>query len=641
MRMTEWEAPRQCLGDPIRLVSVQSAVATCDDGVLRAYVVLRGKPASLVVLALPGTTPTAVYALPEAEGAENLLLRRNGEVVVPTHPWGKLFCFDPSLGRLRRIEHGLGEVRFIWDVAESPDGTVYAGCWPGARLFAVEPRTLRIVDFGCVAPGEDYVRALAYDATRGRLYLGIGSHAQLLEYDPQEDRLRPLLASPECNRPFVNALALAGPLLFARVTGPEETLVFEVGDSGVRLMSKMPPLDARESVVVRHEREVLVGASGQIFAYDPRSHTARLHIARQGSPVRAAMIARVGRGRPACLNLLTRDGDWETYGLEGEPLAKTRLELPPQPILLQQVASGPDGRIYTSGYVVGGIGIYDPGTGAVEQVGGAEQAESMAHDGQCLYLGTYPHAVIMRFDPRRPPDQGNPCEVFRLSPWNQDRPYAMVVDRARQQLYVGTVPEYGRLGGALAIHELATGRTRIHVEVIRRQSVVSLATDGRWLYGATSTSGGLGIAPEARSAVLFGFDPERDELLFVATPVEGKRGITGLVCDSRGILYGWAEGTLFAFVPGEQRVLWAETLFESTYPTDHYWRGIQMRPSLTEADVFYGAAWGTIFRFSARELLFSIVARIPNAEVVAPGVDGCLYAIADTALWRIDVSSAS
>src|SRR5690606_16925251 len=66
------------------------------------------------------------------------------------------------------------------------------------------------------------------------------------------------------------------------------------------------------------------------------------------------------------------------------------LAVPEQPIEIRMTALGPDGRIWTSGFPVGGNGAYDPITGKVEHYAGLTQAESVTVDGDDLYFGNYP-----------------------------------------------------------------------------------------------------------------------------------------------------------------------------------------------------------------------------------------------------------
>ncbi|MCX7626141.1 MAG: hypothetical protein N2Z21_08020 [Candidatus Sumerlaeaceae bacterium] len=487
-----------------------------------------------------------------------------------------------------------------------------------------------------MAPPEDYIRSLAYSTFARRLYLGIGAHARLLEFDPYTNDNQDILPAEFAHQQFVMQLAAAENWLFAYLAPAQATLVFDLA-AGRRLVGEMAALDSRDILQTSRRRPSLLLAAGEKL------------LTFQGATCKTQAVADVGPGvralawgehevSPRSVLAVNNRGDLLRIDLATGRTMRTPLELPPQPLVLHNVACGPDGRIYTSGYVTGGVGIYDPTTGKWDLVEGIGQAECIIHDGHYIYFGVYPGAGIVRYDPGAPCDNNNPCELVRLTPWLQDRPYAMALHPASGTLFTGTVPTYGHLGGALAVYDFSTQETRLHLNLIAEQSIVSLLHNGDCLWGGSSISGGLGMAPTASSAVLFAFDGIEERLLFQMAPVPGARAITGLVRDSRGVIYGWAEGTLFAFCPESRRVQWQKTIFPQTFPADHYWRGIVMKSSLRERDTFYGAAWGTVFKFVPTVQQLTVIAKIPEVEVVAPATDGKLYVISGSELLAIETS---
>jgi len=624
----------ESLGAMIYVVSVQSAAFESSGERAKAWAVLRGLPAQLATIDAKRPTVEKILALPDAEGAENILFSSRGRLIVPTHPNGKLYALDLASGTLHSIPHGLAGIEFIWDVTEDREGTIYCGCWPGARLFAWQPDFDQIVDHGCVAPGEEYVRSLTSDVQRGLLYLGIGSHAQLLEYDPKTRKSQNILEERYRRESFIIRLVTCHNYLLARTR--EATLIYDI-ERGPELLCEAPPLDYCPYAVPwtrGGSSGILYFSQNRPVFFDPARRAIECFGEATRHMPRAFTVSHLPNGDES-LVVLTQRGEIEVLDAAGRRLQSGVLDLPPQPLMLHYVAAGPNGKIYTSGYVVGEVGVYDPATGAREQFGGVSQSECITHDGRRIYFGTYPRAVVQVYDPALPRSSDNPRELVSLSRWGQDRPYALCADAARSVLFIGTVPDYGRLGGLLAACDIRTGHCRVWENIIEDQSIVSLVSDGKLLYGGTSTSGGLGVAPRAPSAKLFCFDIESEHLLYETIPVEGCRGITGLVCASDGMLFGWAEGVLFAFDPRSQRVVWQKLYFAKTLPADHYWRGIQMKSSPVARDLFYGAAWGEVFRFNAAASRLDIIAHIEGVEVVAPGHDGALYAIAGNQLLRL------
>ena len=130
---------------------------------------------------------------------------------------------------------------------------------------------------------------------------------------------------------------------------------------------------------------------------------------------------------------------------------------------------GPDGEgwgecaalpepTYTSEYVAGALGIFDPATSQAVQIDDIPQLEGGSFAGNTMYLGTYPRARIYRYeiDPAKLsnviPGEGkaprkNPKELFRLEGYHQDRPYGMLGIEETGQCVISTIPDYGKLGG--------------------------------------------------------------------------------------------------------------------------------------------------------------------------------------------------
>ncbi|MDP4507927.1 SMP-30/gluconolactonase/LRE family protein [Nonomuraea turcica] len=103
------------------------------------------------------------------------------------------------------------------------------------------------------------------------------------------------------------------------------------------------------------------------------------------------------------------------------------------------------------------------------------------------------------------------------------------------------------LGGALVIVDKATLQATVHLPVVTDQSVVSLTYAGGLIIGGTSIHGGYTVpSPTQSEARLFGWAVSSGKA-FEVTPVPGAEAIPGLVVDSAGLVWGLADGQLFAF----------------------------------------------------------------------------------------------
>ncbi|UOK56298.1 hypothetical protein MGI18_15000 [Bacillus sp. OVS6] len=168
-----------------------------------------------------------------------------------------------------------------------------------------------------------------------------------------------------------------------------------------------------------------------------------------------------------------------------------------QPIPLQSIGLGPDGNIYTSGYLSGGFARYSPAENKITSFSGFGQAENMISTDKYLYLGVYSGGYIYRYDPDLPYEHDpsnadaaiNPKRLFTLKPHGQDRPFGFAEGDGK--VFIGTVPDYGQLGGALTILDEANDHYEVFRNVVNSQSVISLQYKNNLVYGGTSVSGDL------------------------------------------------------------------------------------------------------------------------------------------------------
>ncbi|GAA5020961.1 hypothetical protein GCM10023317_64170 [Actinopolymorpha pittospori] len=136
------------------------------------------------------------------------------------------------------------------------------------------------------------------------------------------------------------------------------------------------------------------------------------------------------------------------YDIDGDTLTSvSAADAPAIPTDLQSIQTGPDGKIYSSGFRSGTVGIYTPMRSDLS-VGqnGISQAEGSTTIGDTLYWGTSPGAIVYAYRPSQPWKSGtNPKVVCSLTAQDQDRPYGMV--NADGKLYIGTMAGYGKLEG--------------------------------------------------------------------------------------------------------------------------------------------------------------------------------------------------
>ncbi|HLV80422.1 MAG TPA: hypothetical protein VKT32_09070, partial [Chthonomonadaceae bacterium] len=324
-----------------------------------------------------------------------------------------------------------------------------------------------------------------------------------------------------------------------------------IGSEKADLVAYNPQTKARRSLIPESERrpgfgQIERGADG--FAYG--SCNGKSYRLRDGAATQIASLP------PAMPRTRFRNGQEaiapETY--KGRELTIFRL------------AAGPDGKVYGSAILPEYLLRFDPAKGQPETMGlipGAE-AYSMLSAGDKLYIASYPSATLQIYDPAKPFAPGteranNPAYYGQTAP-RQDRPYDMALG-ADGKLYMACVPAYGYHGGALSWYDPHTDALDHAAEPVPEQAVASVCAlaDGRLACG-TSTEGGPGTQPLAKEAVLFLWDPARQQKEFETVPLPGFSSIANLTAGGDGLVYGATGADLFVFDPQARRVLARTTL---------------------------------------------------------------------------------
>jgi len=307
-------------------------------------------------------------------------------------------------------------------------------------------------------------------------------------------------------------------------------------------------------------------------------------------------------------------------------------KLPKEPTPINQVELGPDGKIWVGGYLSGGAASFDPKTNKTDQFGGISQPEDITVVDSKLYFGIYPGARLSLYDTTKPwnPKENNPRQFGNLGPEKQSRPMAMLGVPELQKVFIGTVPEYGMLGGVLASYDIAMDSIVTHHDVIPNQSIVTLVYANNQVIGGTSISGGLGIEPSEMEAKLFIWDPKKDEKTFEMVPVPGATAMTGFFIGPDKNVWGLANGTLFVFDPVKREVIDRREIFKGEYHKNHIWRDAQfvVHPS----GQIYGCANRQLFRLDPKTK--QVTKLRDEVGLLTMDRDGRLYFRDTVNLWQ-------
>lgn len=440
----------------------------------------------------------------------------------------------------------------IWDVTAGSSGKVYGGTSTSGKAFQYDPTggTVVLNNNQPIVSGLDFVRSIAY-ASDTEVYMGMGptSNATIIRFNPTngtQSTISPAnygstyvlgldyISNGAASKVF--AKLSAGPMLVLdSANGTLDTSLSNVDSLGVS--TKHPSDD-----------KVFYTKGNHLYSYDISSKTESDLGDVGGSAVGYTFLTDAGN---TYLYAALKSGKVLKYLLVATPTIDTTTSfvIPESPTKIRSLVKGPADKIYTSGYLRGGMGIYNPDTGEETRYKGAGQAENMTTIGNNLYMGIYPGAWIKKYDTTSTwNDTTNPSILFQDiddPPYHQDRPFGMEAEPSLNRLYVGSVAGSGKNKGSFTVYDLSTSQqvTTIN-DIVYHQSVISLAYKDNKVFGGTSVYGGIGSTVDAAEGKVFIWNTTSANSTPVPqfVPAPGRKVISDLIVGPDGKIWGLAEG---------------------------------------------------------------------------------------------------
>ncbi|MFC4114489.1 hypothetical protein [Nonomuraea zeae] len=578
----------------------------------------------------------------------------DGSVYLGTYPNSKLYRYVPGQSTITDLGRAEGGYSFIWDLEPGAGGKVYGGTYNDGRYFKYDNGAFTTIGTVPIAAGAQYVRSLAHDPAANATYLGTGTNAALTRYDNVTGQTDSLLPAAYAHNSMVGGLTWTGGRLFAKVDGT--LLVLRVtrdadGSYSATTDAAIEDVDLHHSPA--RDGKVWLVKDGLLHSYDVATASLHATSVRPGLSVTGYTWSGgtlVGLGAATDGTRIFKydpaSGSWSSRVVTGTPVL---------PAAINALGTGPDGRVYTGGYLTGGTGVYDPlrgdgddGLPDTPTRTGLSQTDSLlAHDG-LLYIGAYPSAKLYSHDPARPwpptlrytageaGSRADDCEPGKGPP-PQDRPYALA-GGPDGTVYMGTVPKYGKRSGALTVWKEGTaGRTLC---VVPDQSVVSLAYAGGKVFGGTSTRGALGVDPvyaPGASATLFSYDPATGAVRRHPLPLTAPKAVTALA-EVDGELWGLAGGSLFTLDPARPEAITATRLFadpDYAARSSLAWRDGVLLSVAQDPGHVYGTAGDQIFKIDKSTRAVTVLLTAPGAEGLTADGFGHLYYKINERLYRL------
>ncbi|WP_309120251.1 dockerin type I domain-containing protein [Paenibacillus sp.] len=553
---------------PITRVSINDAVFGMEDGKETAYTTVTSENAIFNVIDVRSNTLLRAIELTGMHTTWRHAIAPDGTVYIAGTTSGNtpvLWSYSPVTKQATNHGDPAPGEKSLWAMTTDERGNVYGGTFQSGKVFKFDPVAKTFRDYGSMVAGQEYVRSMAY--YEGHVYAGIGTTGAVvkLNVDTGEktvisDPVAGILGVAPADVPFAYDMAEVDGYLLVRFAGNvNELLIYDLANEtwlphriGRQLGGAVFGWNELES----RDGKLYLIVNRQLAEIDLTTFQARSTGISFGSSLRGAeWIAFPDDPQLPGESIVTMTSDGKTVVMN--PATGVRKERPsvvagaPNP--LHQLEPGPDGKLYMSGYP-GGLGaVYDPVTDSKVNFS-IGQAEGIVALGDYMYYGVYPGGLMYRskIGPGAPVAQ----QLFTIGS-DQDRPYMMTTGAGK--LMIGTIPTYGKLGGALTIYDPATGEKKVYANVIHNQSITGLVYRDGLIYGGSNIYGGLGVTPTETEAKLFVWDVAAEKKVAEFTldipELDKPPMITGLTIGPDGMVWGNADGVVFKMDPSTYEIV--------------------------------------------------------------------------------------
>ncbi len=546
-----------------------------------------------------------------------------------------LLAINPDTGQMRQFNGPLSSEMGSWGYTVDHQNRIYLGSYYHAHLLRFDPRTEKWEDLGRPAGGKESFICAITTAPDGKIWGGTFPSAKLFSYDPKTgvtenfDRMDP-------DQFYCYPTAGEDGLIYCAIQFEKMDIV--VFDPEKKTRTSLIPAESRKPGRVT----LVKGKDGRI--YSKLSASNQWFLVEEGRrlvEVLSSSVPFIPKALP--------DGRVfhfiENHLLRIEnPVTKEKKEIPlhfeAAGAFIFVVGTGPDGKIYGSSMLPLRLFVYDPSRPSLVNLGKASRANGEVYsmgsvDGK-LYLCSYPEARLSVYDSAKPirfgdDEDANPRD---LGPMGEGlyRPRAMIAG-PRGRVYIGGYPDYGLLGGAIGVYDPMRNEKRVYRHIIRNQSIASLAyiEKSDVIAAGGSILGGTGTHAVEKEAKLMLWAPKHEKKIFEIVPVPGAKTILSLAVTVEGLLYGITDNEkVFAFDPDKKESL---KIFDLGFK-DPRETSLQLGPDLR----LYGLTKDVIFSIDPRNDQVSLVmeSSIPINSGMAM-LDRKIYFGSGASLWEFEI----
>lgn len=635
------------LGPAILAANVRSAEFGTDaDGGDVVFATSNGEPATFSVL--DRQSGEQLYAQ-ELEGFELggfIVQDPQGQVYFTARVGNNagLFHFDPAERQVTELDVDLQNQRVLYDGSLDADGVLYFGTYPNAMVMGYDTTSGELRDYGSITDDAAYVFSLS--VVEDEIWAGTGPVPHLFRIDPSTGE-RTEMHPPEHvmdNTDWFIGIEPREGYVFVRLSprGSYDMAVYDREqdrwlDEVIEGTFDTPVSDIIEDKAYFLVDDVLTG-------FDLETETT-FSTGFEDSWLWEEMAEAVGTydftitdegDGPVAIGINT-DGQIWRYHLDTEQGELLEADVLGSPAGAHSMGVGPDGAVYMGAYLSSGsMSRIDPQSHEIEYLRGPKQGDSIMTHEDLLVVSSYPGAGVHTGSVQGGFDWAQTEHVLQLergAPYYQDRIFALT--SVEDRVAVGSVPDYGQVGGALTLLDPDTGEYDFHRDVVEGQSVVALAYADGIIYGGTSIHGGMDSSPVGSAGEFFRWDVEAAELLSSEVISEDAQIIPRVAIGPDERIWGLTStGTVFVVDPQSGEVV--ERIETGLVTTNNWGRSTAL---YSHDGYLYGNAGDALFRIDPETLEAEIVVE-SGVRYSAVDGEGQIYIADDIDVFAVTPRAA-
>ena len=436
----------------------------------------------------------------------------DGWVNITTQSDAMFFRYNPETKELKNYGKVFDETAIMTRGYVDENNNYYFGTYPNAKLVKWDSKTDQLMDLGRMLTTGDYCRSIV--GYGDKIFMsGVGAPTtEVVKYDIKTGK-KTIIPNPSKEGEFEESdvasssyASNAGKYMLMRFkiegVSTQPLCVFDMEKEEwtdiIYRNLHSHTTDLVDGLIYLHNSIATdSGVTGGLFTYNPETkeltQVEGVELTSGTYIVSPRIVTLADQEKYPGRTLVGGSG---TAGiilinLETKNVEYIKDTLPAQATTIRTMNAGYGSDVILSAYMGSKFVIYDSDAEKVRLESPMQQIEDIVKFDNKYYFGRYGrNGTIDEFDPNAAPGTA-PTTISTMNDTDQDRVFNIV--DAGDYIAYGTYPNYGKLGGNVAIYNKETKETTVFKKPVANQCIAGLAYKDGKLYVSTSIFGGLGI----------------------------------------------------------------------------------------------------------------------------------------------------